>query len=185
MAYMNKTRRLFVGIPLSAPLRKRLTQEMQDWPKEAVLFTAPDNLHVTLFFLGFVHEENVADVCMRVGEACRDAESFELVFNGMKLMDSEEAPKMIWLTGEPNDALRKILTSIEKEFSSFIAEKKIYRPHVTLAKIKKSKWLKLAEKPQLKEKLSVVDPVDTIAVFESLSLEGKRRYEQIDTFPLL
>lgn len=182
---MNKTRRLFVGIPLSAPLRKRLTQEMENWPKEAVLRTAPDNLHVTLFFLGFVHEENVADVCMRVGEVCQDVESFELLWSGMKLMDSEEAPKMIWLTGEANDPLRTLLEAIEKEFSSFIVEKKAYRPHVTLAKIKKSKWLKLAEKPKLKEKLSLIEPVDTIAVFESLSLEGKRRYEPIDTFPLL
>lgn len=182
---MNKTRRLFVGIPLSAPLRKRLKQEMLSWPKEAVLQTAEENLHVTLFFLGFVHEEAVADVCIRVGEVCRDVESFELVFNGMKLMESEEAPKMIWLTGEPSDALRTLLEAIEKEFSSFITEKKVYRPHVTLAKIKKSKWLKLVEKPQLKEKLFIIEPVDTVAVFESLSLEGKRRYEQIDTFPLL
>lgn len=182
---MNKTRRLFVGIPLSAPLRKRLTQEMENWPKEAVLRTAPDNLHVTLFFLGFVREEDVADVCMKVGEVCADTESFELIFNGMKLMDSDEAPKMIWLAGEPSDALRALREAIEKEFSAFITEKKIYRPHVTLAKIKKSKWLKLAEKPELKEKLSLIEPIDTVAVFESLSLEGKRRYEQIDTFPLI
>ena len=181
---MNKTRRLFVGIPLSAPLRKRLTQEMQDWPKEAVLRTAPENLHVTLFFLGFVREENVADVCLRVGEVCQSIESFELVFNGMRLMESDASPKMIWLSGEPSDALRLLREAVEKEFSSFVTEKKIYRPHVTLAKIKKSKWLKLDEKPQLKEKLFIIEPVDTVAVFESLSLEGKRRYEQIDTFAL-
>lgn len=158
---------------------------MEAWPKEAVLFTAPENLQVTLFFLGFVREENVAEVCARVSSVCRDIESFELEFSGMKLMESEETPKMIWLTGEPSEALRLILESIEKEFSAFITEKKIYRPHVTLAKIKKSKWLKLVEKPVIKEKLFMVESIDTIAVFESLSLDGKRRYEQIDTFPLL
>lgn len=184
MAHMNKTRRLFVGIPLSAPLRKRLTQEMQTWPKEAVLRTAEENLHVTLFFLGFIQEEHVGEICARVGEVCKDVESFELIFTGMQLVENEESPKMIWLAGEVNDALRILLEKIEKAFSSFVTERKIYRPHVTLAKIKKSKWLKLSEKPRLKEKLSVVEPVDTVAVFESLSLDGKRRYEQIDTFPL-
>ncbi len=182
---MNKTRRLFVGIPLSPALRKRLTQERETWPEEAVIFTAPDNLHVTLFFLGFVREEAVADVCLRVGEVCRSTESFELVWSGIRLMDSEESPKSIWLTGEPSDALRSLREAIEKEFASFITEKKVYRPHVTLAKIKKSKWLKLDEKPKLREKLLLIEPVDTVAVFESFSLEGKRRYEQIDTFPLL
>lgn len=182
---MNKTRRLFVGIPLSAPLRKRLTQEMQMWPKEAVLRTAEDNLHVTLFFLGFIQEEHVGEICAQVGEVCKEVESFELTFTGMKLMENEESPKMIWLCGETNDALRILLQKIEKSFSSFVTEKKSYRPHITLAKIKKSKWLKLPEKPKLKETFSVIEPVDTVAVFESLSIDGKRRYEQIDTFPLL
>lgn len=182
---MNKTRRLFVGIPLSALLRKRLTQEMQGWPKEAVLRTAPDNLHVTLFFLGFVQEEQIPEACAKVGEACRGIGSFELVFDGMRFSDDGEAPKMIWLAGGANDDLRRLLEAIEKEFSSFVAEKKAYRPHVTLAKIKKSRWLKLAEKPKLKESFSVIEPVDTVAVFESLSLDGKRRYEPIDTFPLI
>lgn len=174
-----------MGIPLSAPLRKRLTQEMQTWPKEAILRTAEENLHVTVFFLGFIQEEHIGEICARVGEVCKDVESFELAFTGMKLLENEESPKMIWLTGEVNDALRILLEKIEKAFSSFVAEKKSYRPHITLAKIKKSKWLKLAEKPKLKESLSIIEPVDTLAVFESLTLDGKRRYEQIDTFPLL
>lgn len=182
---MNKTRRLFVGIPLSAPLRKRLTQEMQSWSKEAILRTAEENLHVTLFFLGFIQEENIGEICAKVGEVCKDVESFELAFTGMKLIENEESPKMIWLAGEENDAVRVLVEKIEKAFSAFVTEKKSYRPHVTLAKIKKSKWLNLDEKPKLKESLSIIDPVDTLAVFESLTLDGKRRYEQIDTFPLL
>lgn len=182
---MNKTRRLFVGIPLSSQLRKRLIQEMILWPKEAVLRTMEENLHVTLFFLGFIQEEEVGEICTRVGEVCKDIESFELQFTGIKLMESEESPKMIWLTGEASDELRIVLEKIEKAFSSFVSEKKVYRPHVTLAKIKKSKWLKLEKKPGLKEKVSLMETVENIAVFESLSLDGKRRYEAIDTFPLL
>jgi len=182
---MNKTRRLFVGIPLSSQLRKRLMQEMENWPKEAVLRTTEENLHVTLFFLGFVQEEEVGDMCRRVGEVCRDVESFELAFTGTKLMESKESPKMIWLTGEPSDELRLLLEKIEKAFSSFISEKKVYRPHITLAKIKKSKWLKLEDKPVLRETVSLNETVENIAVFESLPIDGKRRYEAIDTFSLL
>lgn len=182
---MNKTRRLFVGIPLSPQLRKRLMREMQTWPEEAVLLTAEENLHVTLFFLGFVNEEQVPEVCAKVGEACEGMVSFELDFTGMKLLDDDEHPKMIWLTGEASEDLRQLREAMEKVFSSFVAEKKAYRPHVTLAKIKKPKWLKLAQKPKLKEQVSFVEPVDTVCVFESLSINGKRRYEPIDTFPLL
>jgi 2'-5' RNA ligase len=182
---MNKTRRLFVGIPLSVPLRKRLIQEMASFPKEVVLLTREENLHVTVFFLGFVHEEQVAEVCARVGEACEELSSFELSFTGMKLVESELQPKMIWLSGDANDGLKQVREAVEKAFSSFVVEKKAYAPHVTLAKIKKQKWLALPEKPALKERWHLIEMVDTVCVFESLSLDGKRRYEPIDTFPLL
>lgn len=182
---MNKTRRLFVGIPLSKELKKRLRQEMETFPAAASLLTREENLNVTLFFLGFVHEEQVANVCARVGEVCAELESFELEFTSMKLMESDENPKMIWLEGEASEGLKKVREEIEKEFSSFVVEKKLYRPHVTLAKLKKQKWLGLPEKPVLKEKLHLMESVDTICVFESLSIDGKRRYEPIDTFPLL
>ncbi len=182
---MNKTRRLFVGIPLSRELKKRLGQEMAAFPATASLLTREENLHVTVFFLGFVHEEQVADVCARVGAVCADLESFELEFTGIQLMESAENPKMIWLLGEASDGLKTLRQEIEKEFASFVVEKKAYRPHITLAKIKKQKWLALPEQPVLKEKLNLHESVDTVCVFESLSLDGKRRYEPIDTFPLL
>lgn len=182
---MNKTRRLFVGIPLSKELKKRLVRDMEAFPKEATLLTREENLHVTVFFLGFVHEEQVADVCARVGVVCTDLESFELEFTGMRLMESAENPKMIWLEGNASEGLKRLREEVEKEFSSFIVEKKLYSPHVTLAKLKKQKWLALPEQPALKEKLHLMEPVDTVCVFESLSLDGKRRYEPIDTFALL
>ena len=92
---------------------------------------------------------------------------------------------MIWLTGKPSEELCLILEKIEKVFSAFVNERKTYRPHVTMAKIKKSKWLKLEQKPVLKETVSLMETVESIAVFESLSIDGKRRYEPIDTFPLV
>ena len=182
---MNKTRRLFVGLPLTEALRTRLTREMVLFPKEAVLLTAPENLHVTLFFLGFVHEEDVVEMCTRVGEVCATRSSFELSFTGLTLLESPENPKMIWLAGEGSEALRALREDVEKAFSSFVTEKKVYRPHITLAKIKKQKWLALSEQPVLKEKLHIIEPVDTVAVYESLAIDGKRRYMPIDTFPLV
>lgn len=181
-----KKRRLFIGIPLSDALRKRLGRDMASWEpaKEALILTPPENLHVTLFYLGFVEEEAVPEICRKAGEACEAIPSFELDFTETVLMDGPERPKMIWLSGEASEPLKNLREAIEKVFASFVTEKKSFRPHVTLAKIKKAKWQKLPEKPKLKEKVSFVEPVDAISVFESLSINGKRRYDPIDTFPL-
>lgn len=182
---MNKTRRLFVGIPLGKELKKRLVRIMDTLPKSAALLTREENLNVTVFFLGFVHEEQVAEVCARVGQACAELESFELEFRALKLMENDDNPKMIWLEGEASDGLKQLREVVEKEFASFITEKKIYRPHITLAKIKKQRWLALPEKPSFTDKLHLMESVDAVSVFESLSIDGKRRYEPIDTFQLL
>jgi 2'-5' RNA ligase len=80
--------------------------------------TREENLNVTLFFLGFVHEEQVANVCARVGEVCAELESFELEFTSMKLMESDENPKMIWLEGEASEGLKKVREEIEKELTA-------------------------------------------------------------------
>ncbi len=182
---MNKTRRLFVGIPLSSVFRKRLIQEMEKWPKEALLCTTEGNLHVMLFSLGFVQEETIGEICCTVGEVCQKREAFELVFTKMSLLDSDESPKMIRLEGDENDELRILVEDIEKKFGAFIQQRKSYRPHITLAKIKKSKWLALPTKPILKEKMLLMETVESVAVFESLSIDGKRCYETIDTFLLI
>lgn len=182
---MNKTRRLFIGLPLSDALRRRLSLQIEALPRRAVLPVAENNLQITLMFLGFVHDEDVPDMCARVGEVAEMMEAFELSFTGMKLVENAENPKMITLVGEPNDGLRRLREEMEKAFSAFITEKKSYSPTVILAKIKKNQWLVLDPQPTLKEKLSILEGIDTVVVYESLSLEGKRRYEPIATFPLL
>ena len=181
---MNKTRRLFVGVPLSGALRKRLTREMQLWPSLAMLRSAEENLHVTLLYLGFVNEEQIAEISQKLGEVCAVSHSFDLVFSWIKLKENKELPKMIWLEGEASDDLKYLVENIEKAFAVFISEKKSYRPHVTLGKIRKSVWLKLQDKPQIEKKLRLAESVDAVCLYESLSIHGKRRYEPIDSFPL-
>ena len=176
-------RKLFIGLPLSSALRKRLSREVGIWPKEAIIPTREENLHITLLFLGYVYEEQIPQVSEKLSLAVDGVEMFEL--SKMELMDSAENPKMIWLTGEPSEELRILREQIEKAFSTFVAEKKTYRPHITLAKVKKPKWIALEKKPVLKESLNFIESIDSVVLFESLDIDGKRHYEPIDTFPLL
>ncbi len=41
-------RRLFLGVPLSHPLAKRLEREISVWPEEVTLPTRRENLHLLL-----------------------------------------------------------------------------------------------------------------------------------------
>lgn len=178
-------RRLFVGIPLSSALASRLTREMSSWPEEVFLKTVKENLHVTLFFLGFIPESMVPEICEKVRRLCEAEDSFEIAFSGIRFVPDVLDPKMVWLSGEPSDALRNLTTAIKRELDfTVLSDPKIYRPNITLARIKKSAFRKLDPKPDIEKKLHLVEPVETVVVYESVIEDGERKYSALESVPL-
>jgi RNA 2',3'-cyclic 3'-phosphodiesterase len=183
-------RRLFVGIHLTPFLRKRLAKEIEKWNSEVLLPTREQNLHITLQFLGFVQEDQIPDICSRLEEAVKNTEVFDVYFNEVQIVDSLQNPKHIWLSGGANEPLRLLQEKVAKAMGTFVTERKSYRPHVTMAKIKKAKFLQKESEapdsalPNIKMCLNVNDPVDAIVLFESASIDGKRVYDPLATFPL-
>lgn len=178
-------RRLFVGIPLSSALASRLAREMSSWPEDIFLKTVKENLHVTLFFLGFIPESMVPEICEKVRRLCETEDSFEIAFSGIRLVASAEDPKMVWLSGEPSEALRDLTTAIKRELSFSVAsDPKIYRPHITLARIKKAAFRKLDPKPDIEKNIHLVEPVETVVVYESIVEDGERKYSPLESVPL-
>ncbi len=182
-------RRLFVGIHLSPFVRKKLAKEVEGWNTEFIIPTHQDNFHITLRFLGFVLEDQIPTLCELLEKAAQKRETFDVNFSSIEIVDSLENPKNIWLAGEASEELRLLHEEIEKALDVFVTERKSYRPHVTLAKVKKAKWLKAAAEnrevlPKIKTCLRINDPVESITLFESTSIDGKRVYDPLATFPL-
>lgn len=184
----HQKRRLFIGIHLTPYLRKKLANEVADWGKEVLISTHEENFHITLLHLGFVLEDQIPELCEQLQEVAQKIESFDVTFNSMEILESLENPKMIWLTGEPSEPLRLLYQEIEKSFGKFFAERKQFRPHVTLAKIKKAKWLRAQKEgntlPKIKMCLQLHDPVESITLFETTEREGKRFYDPLATYLL-
>lgn len=181
-------RRLFIGIHLSPFLRKKLNQEVAAWGKEVLIPTNEENFHVTLHHLGFVLEDQIPELCQLLGDAVKNIATFDVSLKDIQVLESLENPKMIWLSGEPSEPLRKLHQAVEQALDVFVAERKSFRPHVTLAKIKKAKWLKAQTEgkglPKIKMCLRVNDPVESITLFETTVRDGKRLYDPLATFPL-
>lgn len=177
-------RRLFIGIPLSPALKKRLRREFEVWPEEATLPTREDNLHVLLFHLGFILEDNIYDISEKIRLVTEGIAAFDIAFTEIEGVESEEDPKMIHLSGEPSEELRILRQELEKVFTNLTHDKKTFRPHVTLAKLKRAKWALLAPRPTIHKTVNFVEPVEEVVLYESLILDGKRTYEAIDHFPL-
>ena len=65
---MKKTLRTFVAVELSGPVRAWAEELIAaiDGTAAAVKWVEPHNLHITLKFLGDVHEREITEVCRAV-----------------------------------------------------------------------------------------------------------------------
>lgn len=179
------TRRLFVGIPLSPSFAKRALSKTEQWKHLPVRFTSAEMMHVMLAFLGLVKDEELDRLCEELREAVMDIESFELSFDRIEMVpEAGEGARMVWLSGEPSGELAKLRNALERSIASFDPEYKEFRPHVTLGRILRGRWMKLSERPDLSEAVRLVEPVGSITLFESVAEGGKRKYIPLSEFEL-
>ena len=77
---MKKMLRTFVAVELSGPVRARAEKLIAaiDGTAAEVKWVEPHNLHITLKFLGDVHERDLIDVCRAVAQGAAEVEPFEL-----------------------------------------------------------------------------------------------------------
>lgn len=177
-------RRIFIGISLPQDIKKRLDQRIEKWRELPVKWSLPDNFHVTLSFFGYVDDESLVDICAGIREAVSSLESFGMSLEGIGLGSDPENPKMVWLFGGANEELRKLKIEIEKSLDMFVAEKKEFKPHVTLGKISKNKWEALSERPKIEEKFRVSIPVESVDIFESKLENGRTRFTVLESCEL-
>ena len=181
-----KQKKIFLGIHVSPAVAKRLAQRVEKWLDLPMRFTKRENYHVTLLFLGYVLDESVVDTCQSVEEAVRGIEPFELFLDRITLMPEQgREARMLWLTGEASEDLRILNQKLEQALGMFSAEKKSFRPHVTLARVRATHWEKLVEHPVVDEPASISIPVDSVTVFESVFRKGEGLlYESLGEYPL-
>jgi 2'-5' RNA ligase len=183
IGHMNE-RRLFFGIALSGAAKKPIMREMMKWETLPLFSTFPENLHVTMFFLGFIEDGMLPDIVSRAAELCTRCEPFDVDFSDIILAPEGKDPSMIWLQGVPSEGALALRNGLEQTFSSKRAENKRFSPHVTLARLRKSAWNKLETKPIFPKTLLVSESVSSLTLFESVSEDGKRKFVPIDEFPL-
>lgn len=179
-------RRLFVGLPVTPAMRKRLSRESGKWEHLPLSIVSPENLHITLLLLGFVPEVRMPEVCERLSEALSGIEPFEVAFE--KIVTQPEGPleeaKTVQFSGAANESLLDLHNRIGKALAFFIEDRRSFRPHITLAWMKRGLWKRLPEQPILDKPLSLIDSVDSVVLYESVLEKGEHRYIVIDEYPL-
>ncbi len=100
----------------------------------------PDNLHVTLLFLGEVDNRDVPAICSAVAEVCTDFAPFALTVEGVGAFPSMRRPRTLVATlTEGKDELTALHAALEPPLMAlgcYRREARPYAPHLTLGRVR-------------------------------------------------
>ena len=140
---MQETLRTFVALVLPTESIDRLTG-LQEGLKSHGLklsWVRPQNLHLTMKFLGAVQGPALPGVTAAVQKAAGQYPPLNLVLQGMGVFPGIKRPRVLWTgLGGDSQQLRSLFADLETglERLGFSRDKRSFRAHITLARIRKS-----------------------------------------------
>jgi 2'-5' RNA ligase len=139
---MSKRIRTFIAVELSPPVRDRLVELREALAPaiEEVKWVEPENIHLTLKFLGDVEEGDLYAVCKAAEAVAADRVPFEVVVAGVGAFPNERRPRVIWAGVTAGAAeLTAIRDELEAVFAEqgFAREGRSYTPHLTLGRVRR------------------------------------------------
>ncbi len=127
--------RLFTAIELPADAGAELYG--LNAPLPGARWIKPDGYHLTLRFFGDIDNGIARELVTNLSEI--DAGAFEFRISGLGVFGGND-PRTVWAGIEPSPQLEALARAHEKAArnAGLAAEKRTYRPHVTLARLKNS-----------------------------------------------
>ncbi|HBS06921.1 MAG TPA: RNA 2',3'-cyclic phosphodiesterase [Leptospiraceae bacterium] len=135
--------RIFIALTLPEQIIQDLTDLQSGLPD--IRWNPPEQMHVTLKFLGNVEESLVESLCSELESL--ELEAPEVRVSGVGQFAQRKAPPVLWAGLTPEEPLIEMHRAIEAMTGrlGFAREKRPFRPHVTLGRLKRSNPRRLHE----------------------------------------
>jgi 2'-5' RNA ligase len=139
------TLRAFIAIDLSPEARQALTILQNRLktlaPPHTVRWSAPQNIHLTLHFLGEITPEQANEALDQLTAATACYPAFEIALAGLGCFPNTKRPRVLWV-GMPqeNEILLRLQQNLGGRLQAaidFSPETRPFSPHLTLGRVKK------------------------------------------------
>ena len=133
--------RSFIAIELPEETRQTLAAIQQELKRTGagVRWVKPSSIHLTLKFLGNIHPGQVDDIAAVAAQVVRSEPVLTLRAGGLGGFPNQRKPRVIWIgmQGEVQ-RLSQIQARVENALEplGFAREKRPYRPHLTIGRVK-------------------------------------------------
>jgi RNA 2',3'-cyclic 3'-phosphodiesterase len=173
--------RLFISINCDNNVKNRLLDVQEKIKTQSVKgnFPLPENLHLTLVFIGETQADNVQIISSAIDNALKPhIAPFSLTFSTIGCF--KHSNKELWWIGtERDDIYIETLQTIRRRITEELLSKGIsfdnrtFNPHITLGREIKH------ETPIVIPKQKIIYPVDRISLMKSERVKGKLTYTEI------
>jgi 2'-5' RNA ligase len=160
-------RKIYISVNLPKKTQKGLSRAMERWEDLPIKWTKPENLHLSLLFLGFVDDDSSLEVCEKIQHLCQNEEMFDVEMDAIRLSPSKDDAKKVVLTGGHSEALKNLVERIEKELGILNSPKKEFHPNILLGKIRKKRWEEMENIPEIEKAFPLLVNVESVDVMAS------------------
>jgi 2'-5' RNA ligase len=186
--------RCFIAIDIGEEIRGALSGLQKqlrngiDVKKGDINWVNPDNIHLTLKFLGEIKDEKVAEICNIVKTAAGRHKSFELDVESVGHFGGA-SPKVLWVgTGKGGENLLELQKDIEESLAlaGWPEEVREFAGHLTLCRIRNFKaGIKLAQASEDYRDFKVgTMSADVVCVYQSELTPGGPVYTVLGNYKL-
>jgi len=179
--------RCFIAIELDQSITKKLAQIQRRLKHHyhlhdaSIKWVRPENIHLTLKFLGDVPDSQINDICHAVSQAAQPFEPFDFQIGSYGCFPPHAAARVLWV-GLTNGAekLHQLAQAVDNQLSTlgFNAERRPFHAHLTLARIKQNKTGRQVQ--QVCEHLEPLPPAtqnaSRLTVFQSVLNKAATQY---------
>lgn len=132
--------RAFIAIPLPVEIRNRLgtiIDQLQRKTPSVVRWVTPENMHLTLKFLGNISPGNLDHLKQVLASEAAHHTASTLCLEGLGAFPNRNRPRVIWVGVKAQPALFELQQSIDRETArlGYPSEERGFSPHLTLGRI--------------------------------------------------
>ncbi len=180
-------RRLFIALKIKGNPEFLYNYErvIEGLKSQKINWTNPENLHLTMKFLGKTEAKKVPEIITALKEI--NFNSYSITIENLGLFGSKYAPRVIWAKvndqGETVLLAEKVISSLEK--IGFQRDRQNFVPHLTLGRIKRISDNKHFHNKfnSVKEVYFQEDRVNGFHLYESVLTNDKIIYKSVHYFP--
>lgn len=109
-------------------------------PERSLKWVEPENLHLTLKFLGEIQKDRVNEIERIMAKILKGQPSFNITIEGLGMYPTASQPRVVWLGIKGGEPLQEIHRQMDQKLKSFgdKPEKRSFSPHLTIARVRQN-----------------------------------------------